>query len=40
MLKDLQFAVRQLFKQPGFTAIAALTLALAIGATAAGFPFS
>src|SRR5579863_10595199 len=37
MLHELRFGMRMLFKQPGFTAIATLTLALGIGATSAVF---
>jgi putative ABC transport system permease protein len=37
MLHELRFAVRMLLKQPGFSLIAALTLALGIGATSAVF---
>jgi predicted permease len=37
MLTDLRFALRMLLKQPGFTAVAVVTMAIAIGANTALF---
>src|ERR1044071_7400306 len=37
MMQDFRFAVRQLLKTPGFTSVAILTLALAIGVNSAIF---
>jgi putative ABC transport system permease protein len=37
MMQDFRFAVRQLLKTPGFTTVAVLTLAMAIGVNSASF---